>query len=253
MKPVSKRWHVATLFVVLGCATAYASTPVKPQPALKADTLTAQVGQPYLMSLKLPNGESWTTANIGRLIVRTFGKQQTIPPTPVAGTRDVAHTFTEPGYAMIVLSAGAGSEKGRSDAWQRTTYCAKLVVKVESNGGAPPTDKPQVERDPGLMSKVGQKIEIRPYISPATLLAGDDLPVRAYFDNEKQVGGVIKAIAPDGSIEEQTTNNAGYANFTITQAGRWLIRYEKEAEGMKYVADLIFEVPPGSHKEGSEG
>ena len=218
----------------------------------RSDTLTAKVGQPIRLYLDLPNGVGWDKANVGRCVMMTYALQRRIPTTPAPGKDYVECRGTQPGVAMIVTAAGPPEEKGRSDSWQRTTHCSKVYLRIapdDRDGAATaPTD-----RGPGETAKVGTKIEIRPLIAPTSLRVGDDLPARMYFNNDSQEGVSAMALRPDGTIERKTTDSVGSATFRITMPGRWIIRYEHNAEGKDHVADVVFEVPAAKDTEGAEG
>ena len=221
-----------------------ASPPKNAQPSsfLKIGSLSVTAGQPFNVELNLPTGETWQQANIGQFILRSVTIQESIAAQPIAGGGAISITPPDPGYALLVLGAGPAAEKGKPDSWQRTPYCVKYFLRV-----APDPNNPQQVGsqggDPGLTGKVGQKIELRPYISPVTLRVGSDLPVRAYYESGSQKNAKVVAFAPDGSRTERTTGPNGYAVFPITQHGRWLVRFEKTVDGMKYTGDLVFEVP----------
>jgi len=228
------------------------------KPAVSVSSLTAKAGEPVPIKLDLAEIHSWKKANVGQFFVRTYGKQRTIDPASGEDDSTVTLTFDEPGLALVVIDVGPESEKGKSDSWQRTTRCTKLVMRVEGDfvkgktgdgdhrlktGAKPP-------RDPGIMSKVGSTVEVLPYMNPADIEPGDDLPVRVYYQGIKQARQSVIAIAPDGSQSTRTSDSVGTATFHITQVGRWLIRFEKEVDGTRYVADLIFEVRMGDGEEG---
>jgi len=219
---------------------------------LAGQSLAPRAEEPLKLTLALPNSEDWSQANISRLVIWTPGNQKSIvPDKPAAGLKELSYTFKEPGYAMIILSAGPATAKDTKNAWQRTPYCTKLVLRVGPKEGEPRAQ--DYVRDPGLTGKVGQKIEVVPYFSPVHLLTGDDLPVRVYFDNGAQSGATVVAIRPDGSVDTQTSNATGIANFRITLPGRWIIRYQKEvAQEGTYTGELVFEVPAGSRQEGGQ-
>ena len=257
-RPGCVPWRVMTLavlWVALAALPAVAAAPpssiLRLSTADRSDVLTVRVGQPVSISLDLPGGDGWTEANIGHFVVRTYGRQESVATTPAAGAEHLAYTFKEPGWAMIILSAGPASEKGKSDSWNRTTHCTKLVVRVEPNGVEEPNATAALTRDPGLTAKAGERIEVLPLIAPTRLRLGADLPVRVYLSGSKQAGASVRAFRPDGSIETRTTDAVGTTFFRITQAGRWLIRYEAESEGVAYVGDLVFDVP-GAPSEGGE-
>jgi hypothetical protein len=153
----------------------------------------------------------------------------------------VPYTFRKPGWYLVALSTGPAEMRKRSDAWQAVTQCTKLIVQAIGDpvGQADPR---RGSPDPGLTAKVGQRFEIVPLIAPPSLRVGDDLPVRAFFDFEKLVDTPVKAVRPDGSVEVRTTDSVGSAIFPITQAGRWVVRYEKPLEGVIRVSELVFDV-----------
>lgn len=221
-----------------------ASPPKNAQPSsfLTIGSLSVTAGQPFNVGLNLPTGETWQQANIGQFILRSVTIQETIAAQPIAAGGAISITPPDPGYALLVVGAGPAAEKGKPDSWQRTPYCAKYFLRVAPDPNTPQPPESQ-GGDPGLMGKVGQKIELRPYISPVTLRVGSDLPVRAYYESSSQKNATVVAHAPDGSPDERTTGPKGYAVFRITQPGRWLVRFEKTVDGTKYTADLVFEVP----------
>ena len=213
-----------------------------------ADTLSATVGQPVKIRLTLPGEVRWTEANIGRFVVRTHGVQRRVAPTPTAGTDFLEYTFLEPGSAMMILAAGPPQQKGKSDSWQRTTYCTKLFVRVKADGA----DGDAAARDPGQTAKAGTKIELLPLIAPTTLHVGDSLPVRAYFNAGSQKGVPVTAYRPDGSTEKKKTDSVGTTHFRINVPGKWIVRYEHEADGTTYIGEVAFEVPAEAQRKGEE-
>ena len=218
------------------------SKPPQPRPFLSvgaAEGLTATVGAPVEFSAALPTREALTQANVAQLFVRTYHVQKSLLPIETAQT---GYTFREPGYALVVLSAGPSSERDAGDAWQRTPYCSKVILRVKGEEGKEPA---LPLSDPGLCGKIGQRIELVPYISPAGLRVGDDFAVRAYFNSSGQTGVEVRAYAPDGTVTAATTVRPGTAVFRITQAGQWVFRYTKAHEGQTYTAELVFTVPPG--------
>lgn len=235
-------------FLLVLCMASVPALAVPPEPFLKTDSLVARVGRPFALTLNLPSGDTWATANIGQFMVRAFGpldpeigvsaQQQSLDPVgPAAAGNAFTHTFANPGYALVVLGAGPAGEKGHGDSWQRTNWCTKLVVRIDPDAG----DNAEM-RDAGVTAKVGQKIELLPMIAPYALVPGADLPVRAYFNNDKAAGKEVTAYRPDGSTDVQTTGSVGVANFRITQAGRWMIRFDHTDAGTTYTAELVFDV-----------
>lgn len=222
-----------------------------PEPFLKLDSLAVTAGAPFRLTLNLPEGESWAEANIAQLVLRTYGRHDQVTIPPAASGKELNASVPLPGPTMLILSAGPAAEKGKSDSWQRTPYCAKYFLRVDPAPDAPPAAATPAP-DPGFCGKVGQKIELLPGMSPAALEPGSDMIVRAYYEGEAQEGDAVTAYRPDGTSEIQLTRSKGFANFRITQGGRWLIRYTKVADGEKYTADLVFDVPGGSQKVEAE-
>ena len=237
------RWHALGMAFLLGAAGPVTAAPVTPfvTTGTRGCVLSAKVGQPVKFSLNLPDKADFSQANVGRFVIRTADRQVSLKPKhPAAGLKEIPFTFTQPGYALVIISAGPGREKGRSDSWQRTKYCTKLVLRIDPTTG-PATSGFQM-RDPGLMGKVGERIEVVPYIPPPALRVGGDLPVRVYFDGSAQRGATVTAHRPDGSVEAKTSDSVGTVNFRINQPGQWVIRYEKKYEGETYTGELVFEV-----------
>lgn len=211
------------------------------EPVVKASSMQVNAGQSIRLGLKLPTGESWSDANIGQAIVRTFGWQEQINTSSLSDKGEVTLTLTQPGFALIIVDAGPASEKARGDAWQRTTWNTKLVIRVNDADGS--TDRATMPSDPGIMAKVGSKLEVLPYIDVTTLRPGGDLPVRIYHEGSKQSGETVHAYGPGGVHTTAVSDSVGVATLKVTAAGTWMVRYEKTVEGVKYTADLLFEVP----------
>ena len=204
------------------------------------DALHAVAGEPIRMQLNLPGNPRWTEANIGHFIVRSGGVQRRVSPMPKPGTRYIEHTFTDPGWVLIVLDAGPAETANKSDSWQRTTHCTKMIFRVDDPAGN--IASMAHGSAAGLTSKVGGKIEILPLASPPRLRVGSHLPLRAYFENSSRENARIFAHRPDGSVDTTTTGAYGMARFVITMPGRWLIRFQETAEDTTYTADLVFDV-----------
>ena len=217
------------------------------QPLLRASSLNPRVGQTIELLLNLPSRDAWPDANIGLLIVRVDGQQRSIPVQPKQGKESLDLKFDQAGYVMIAMSAGPAPAKGHSDSWQRTPYCCKLVLRVDSADAKASTE--HFADEPGIVGKVGQKIEILPLINPATLRVGDDLPVRVYYEGGKIPGAAVQAmfmsqIGPlrPANVISRTTDAVGTAWFPISQKGRWIVRMEHQVEGVTYVAELVFDI-----------
>jgi hypothetical protein len=230
---------------VLPQSPAKAATPPNGFIQAWADEKTAGLqfssDRPVRFSLTLPDGRDWSGVNIAQFAVRTWKRQESLVDRARAATAAVEQTFDRSGWALVAVSVGPREATHRSDAVSQVTHCAKLVLNIVD----PPEKSQERERqykNPGLTAKVGQRFEIVPLISPPALKIGGDLPVRAYFDYDKGVELPVTAVAPDGTIQEAVTDSVGVAHFPMTQAGRWLIRFEKPLDGSQRFAELVFEV-----------
>jgi len=247
------------MLILLQCSIPMGTVAVAaaPEPLLKVNTLTPVVGQPVELSLNLPTGEDWTQANIGQLVVRAaihredegLEVQRSLSTTPAAGQSSLSYTFEQPGYAMLILDAGPSTERNQSDSWQRTSFCTKVVLHVIGAGAVGEATATAV--DPGLSAKVGQRVELLPLISPATIRPGNDLPVRVYMDGEKKAGVEVRAYRPDGQANVQTTTPGGVAVFRITEPGRWMIRFETTHQDKLFIAELVFDVAAAAKAPGA--
>lgn len=251
----SNRWRTFGMALLLLAAGPVTASAVSPYLATNArdGALTATAGQPVKFSLNLPSKADFSKANVGQFVVRTAKRQVSLRPKhPTAGLAEIPFTFTEPGYALVIISAGPERQKGKSDSWQRTNYCTKLVLRID-----PPTGNPTSGfqlRDPGLTGKVGQRIEVTPYISPPSLRVGGDLPVRVYFEGSAQKNATVKAYQPDGKTVSKISDSVGTTHFKINQPGQWVIRYQKTFEGETYTGELVFEVEgPKPKKPADKG
>ncbi|MCH7527464.1 MAG: DUF4198 domain-containing protein [Planctomycetes bacterium] len=240
---------VSAVILTLGwvAAQAAAAEPAAPEPLMRLSTLNPKAGEAVWIRLNLPTGEGWREANIGLLIVRAGGEQRSIPVEPKPGEDFITVTFDQPGYALIVLSAGPASATGHSDSWQRTPYCSKAVLRVSPKDGK--SSSRLADSGSGVVGKVGQKLEILPLINPSTLRVGDDLPVRVYYEGVKQRGVTVQAISTDhgvgtrpAKITDKTSDSVGTAWFSISDRGRWMVRFEHTVDDVRYVAELVFDV-----------
>jgi hypothetical protein len=200
-------------------------------------------------------GASWQDVNIGRLVVRTPGRQERLDtddrPGPSAKTRALmVKSMPTSGCALIIADLGPGFDKGRPDAWQRITHATKIVSCAGGDGPARLSlGEIEARRHAGsmLMAKTGSRVEIQPMANPATLRPGADMPVRAYCDGAARLGVEVAAIAPDGSRRYATTGAVGTAVLHIDAAGRW--RFEvtctprsATADAPPLVASLVVDV-----------
>ena len=92
---------------------------------------------------------------------------------------------------------------------------AKAIVEIG------PVDAAGIAR---VTKPVGLSLEIVPERHPATLKAGEQLPVRIYYHRKPLAGAFVKLTnldADDKPIATARTDGAGRANFTIPTHGQW--------------------------------
>ncbi len=220
-------------------------------PAVNTDQLTVSAGRPVMLSMQLPGGESWTDANVGWAVVRTHGRQDELTlPEGDAGAAEPPQaelTIDRPGFALVIVDAGPASEKGKPDAFQRTTWCTKIVLRVLGEDLA--ENATWRNSNPGITAKAGNRIEILPLFDPTSLTAGSDMPVRIYFEGDKQVGQTVHAYGPAGEHLTLQSDPMGIGTFHLPSAGRWQLRYQKVVDGVTYTADFLFELAPKAETE----
>jgi len=233
---------VAFLLICPGAMAAH-------EPVVSTERLTVAAGRPITLSMRLPTGESWAQANVGWAVVRTHGRQdELVLPKGDAGAADpdaqVQLTIDRPGFAIVMIDAGPASEKDKPDAFQRTTYCTKIVLRVIGEDLA--EHATWRRSNPGITAKAGSRIEILPLFDPTSLTAGADLPVRVYFEGDKQADQTVHAYGPEGEHLTIESDAMGIGTFRLPTAGLWQLRYQKDVAGVTYTADFIFELAPAA-------
>lgn len=173
-------------------------------------------------------GTSWRDVNIGRLVVRSAGRYETLEAGDADGQigdkarRLALEHLPSADCALIIADLGPGYEKGRPDAWQRITHATKIV---SCGGSQDALTSAQIERRRVagglLMAKTGSRAELQPLANPATLRPGADLPVRVYCDGQARAGVEVAAIRPDGSRSHLATDAVGAAILPVDSAGAW--------------------------------
>lgn len=227
--------------------TASVAPSVFLQAEARRDTLEIPLGTRAEFKLNADLTAQWSAVNVGPCVVRSTGRQDLVTFRLAESEIVASHRFDEPGWSLAAFSWGPAAERGKSDSWQRVTHCVKLIVHVlpDTNRSATAPES----ADPGFAARIGQKFEIVPFVPPPALTPGSDLPVRVYADLEKAPNVSVSAFGPDGSEQRMVTDASGITHFRITQAGRWLIRYETVRDLTGCTAELVFDVLSPS-KEG---
>lgn len=242
------------LLLLLLLAAALISVPV--DAAGPVSLVRGEAGDHLLLDAAF--GSSWQDVNIGRLVLRTPGRQARLDVGEAAGLSAKSRALdfgraAGAGCAMIVADLGPGFEKGRPDSWQRITHATKIVTCSSDAAAALSGAEIEARRAAGslLMAKTGSRVELQPLANPATLRPGADLPLRAFCDGTARAGIEVAATAPDGSRHYAATDRVGAAVLSIDAAGRW--RFEVtctagagEADAPQLVAELIVDVLPAA-------
>lgn len=139
-------------------------------------------------------------------------------------------------------TVGREWEKGGPKSWREIyTKHAKTFVRV----GDPGADRSWAE-------SVGAVLEIVPESDPTTLRAGDEFPVRVFWEGQPLPDfplGLVGAGEKTGAIRK--TNSAGQVSFALGRAGWWLLRGTRltrsaqvEVDWESHFATLTFLVTP---------
>jgi len=208
---------------------------------LRADgvafALRPRTVKPVQFRLAIPGLERWSDANVGRFVVRLpNGTQETVPFDKVDANGLVSYVFPVGGPAMLLFCVGPKVED-RGAVWEKVSHCSKVIVNV--NDGR----QRAVEPDANVTHETGIPNEVTPMIAPVNLRVGSELPATFSVLNDDLQDFEVAALRPDGSIDHQTTNDKGVANFQISQPGRWVLRFVKWQPDGERVGELVFEIP----------
>lgn len=153
------------------------------------------------------------------------------------------------GYASVHRCTRPASLDYHPQAWQLASMCEVVHVKVGDG-----QDTHQLG-DRLLSTKIGLPLELRPYLSTATLVPGDALPVRVYQKGVPMPGRDLEAIGPGGQAQRVVTNHKGVGEIRIDALGQWRVQAQLEDPELPSgvgVARLVFEVQaPTRMKEGN--
>ncbi|MCP4656344.1 MAG: DUF4198 domain-containing protein [bacterium] len=200
-------------------------------------------GESLRLTLSPEMGDSWREVNVGRVAMRSAGRQERVADDAFQPSRHLDLELADDGCSLVLVNLGPPSAKGRSDSWRRITRSTKILSCPE-RGNPYQALRERARTGAMAMAKVGGRIEIRPYVNPALMRAGSDLPVRIYFENSAQAGVEVLALGPQGRRLSAVTDAVGVANFTLPVSGRWVIRYTTLRDAAAVVAELEFDVPP---------
>ncbi|RMF73365.1 MAG: DUF4198 domain-containing protein [Planctomycetota bacterium] len=237
-----------------------------------ADQLQVQTGGSVTVHLRdplaEPGGSMWTADQIEWLFIRGDGVQRNVPPAAFhqPDATSLSIRLKRPGVTMIGVDrrpqvrqwparrvrealAGLVDEAAlpAADAAPqrvRLVESSKIIVTVAGESPRPG------EQSAVAQSKSGQRVEIRLLADPARTPVGSDLPVRVYVDGAKRSGAsVVAEHVASGATSAAFTTRDGFANFTMTERGRWRItalaadvsRFD-DVDWVVFAAQIEFEV-----------
>jgi uncharacterized GH25 family protein len=108
---------------------------------------------------------------------------------------------------------GANQKPGR-EVYSRRTKTLVQIGKLDPKAGSPAT------------KRLGLNLEIVPERDPYRLAAGQDLPVRVFFEGRPLQGALVKLTNLDADakpVATKVTDQAGRARFDVPRKGKWLL------------------------------
>jgi len=200
-------------------------------------------GETLRLTLNAEMGESWREVNVGRVVIRSTGRQERLAADAFQASRHLDLELADSGCSLVLVDLGPASAKGHSDSWRRITRSTK-ILSCPAGGNPYAALRERARAGAMAMAKVGGTIEIRPFVNPALMRAGSDLPVRIYVENAPQAGVEVLALGPQGRRLSAVTDAVGVANFTLPDSGHWVIRYTVLRDGTPLIAELEFDLAP---------
>lgn len=203
------------------------------------------------LDLRLPEGDSWSGARIGRAVLRQpDGSQISLAsPSTLAALRNkggedaLTLPALQPGTSMIILSAGTGAgERGRDDMAGNHRFAKIIVQQARRDGTIPPAQA-------GVMQKTGQPLEIRPVRLPMALKVGEEMAFKLYEHQSHRGGAQVQVHHPDAQIQTLTTGPNGMAYFNVRAPGIHHLRYESTVGDQPASAELTFTIPEEIRRE----
>lgn len=157
------------------------------------------------------------TALVAEISAAGAGTQMavlTLHPRPItlAAEKFAGYIREEEAEAFVMPAF----QPGLTDAAQHEMYSkyAKAILRAQD--------------DEVACRVVGQKMEIVPERSPATLRAGDRLPVRILFDGAPITGVRVSSgcdqLQQGGYVAHARTDVAGRAEIELSSGGHWFVR-----------------------------
>jgi uncharacterized GH25 family protein len=236
------------VFIALAAAAAAPAHDLWMQPA----EFWVPVGASVPMTILIGHGqdrENWGVRSDRIILLRSMGPDgrvtnlmQLIPPNAAVPTLPVR--FVQPGTHVVAMQSnhakselpgarfdeflkeegltpaiahrqrtGANQKPGR-EVYSRRTKTLVQVGKLDPKGGSPAT------------KRLGLNLEIVPERDPYRLAAGQDLPVRVFFEGRPLQGALVKLTNLDADakpVATKVTDGAGRARFDVPRKGKWLL------------------------------
>lgn len=205
---------------------------------------------PLELSLRLPSGDSWNRARIGRAVLRQPDGSQIelgadaglarLRSNPQVAPLPLPDLL--PGTSMIIVSAGAGDAgPGRDDMAGNRHFSKLIVSKADASGQIP-------QAQSGVMQKTGQRLEIRPVSLPMALRVGDQMAVKVYENQSHRGHAELEVHHPDAEVEVLYTESNGMSYFEVRRLGVHHLVFHTEIDNAPASAQLTFEVSAGETK-----
>jgi hypothetical protein len=244
---------VSTVFL-LACARATLLADER-APAIRPESWIAHAGR--AVDLRLADRRLRDSV---RLVVRSRGAQEWVPPTTAEPGASLVWRFTPPVEGTYIFAATI--EPPDTDAGPASDRYEKLFLR------AAPRDaevRDALQPSPSATAAFGHRLELVPVVDPTCVRVGDDLPVRVKFDGDDLAAAVVtvRRDGRDGEVanHEQPggrdarsavlhSNASGTINLRVTGPGIWILSVEHLAAGdpkideppRRYVATMAFAV-----------
>jgi uncharacterized GH25 family protein len=193
--------------------------------------------------------ENWGVRSDRIILLRSMGPDgrvtnlmPLIPPNTAVPT--LALTFAKPGTHLVAMQSNhsqselpgvrfdeflkeegltpailhrqrtSAKQKPGREVYSRRTKTLVQVGKLDLRDGSPAT------------KRLGLNLEIVPERDPYRLAAGQDLPVRVFFEGRPLGGALVKLTNLDADskpVAMKVTDGAGRARFDVPRKGKWLL------------------------------
>ena len=210
------------------------------EPAIEITRVGPKVSGGHLdvrLTLSAAIAPSWQQANVGFLVLRSYGRQQGVE-TKAARGRELDVALPGSGCSLLVADLGRGADRGYADSWRRSRRSVKAVL-CQDRGDASSDLESRRRAAPVFLARAGTRDEVRPLANPATTRPGSDLPLRLYADGHLAAGVEVIAEGPRGAATRAVAEAHGFASVSLSAAGSGRVSFRA---GEDRVAELTFDV-----------